>query len=93
MTEPLLSVCILTGEFTIRGGVVPVRDDLSFELAAGETLSLVGESGCGKSMTALAIMGLIPSPPGTISAGSIPVYWNNTWDWIRQKSWVAPSNN
>ena len=71
MTEPLLSVCNLTVEFTIRGGVVPVIDDLSFELAAGETLSLVGESGCGKSMTALAIMGLIPSPPGTISAGSI----------------------
>ena len=71
MTEPLLSVGNLTVEFTIRGGVVPVIDDLSFELAAGETLSLVGESGCGKSMTALAIMGLIPSPPGTISAGSI----------------------
>jgi oligopeptide/dipeptide ABC transporter ATP-binding protein len=71
MTKPLLSVCNLTVEFTIRGGVVPVIDDLSFELAAGETLSLVGESGCGKSMTALAIMGLIPSPPGVISAGSI----------------------
>ena len=46
-------------------------DDLSFDLGPGETLSLVGESGCGKSMTALAIMGLIPSPPGVISAGSI----------------------
>ena len=71
MAEPLLSVRNLTVEFTIRGGVVPVIDDLSFDLVPRETLSLVGESGCGKSMTALAIMGLIPSPPGVISAGSI----------------------
>ena len=71
MVEPLLSVRNLTVEFTIRDGVVPVIDDLSFDLIPGETLSLVGESGCGKSMTALAIMGLIPSPPGVISAGSI----------------------
>jgi len=71
MAEPLLSVKNLTVEFTIRDGVVPVIDDLSFDLIPGETLSLVGESGCGKSMTALAIMGLIPSPPGEISAGSI----------------------
>ncbi|GIT20238.1 MAG: hypothetical protein CM1200mP39_30440 [Dehalococcoidia bacterium] len=71
MVEPLLSVRNLTVEFTIRDGVVPVIDDLSFDLIPGETLSPVGESGCGKSMTALAIMGLIPSPPGVISAGSI----------------------
>jgi peptide/nickel transport system ATP-binding protein/oligopeptide transport system ATP-binding protein len=66
-----LSVNNLTVEFAIRGGAVPVIDDLSFELALGEKLSLVGESGCGKSMTALAIMGLIPSPPGRFAAGSI----------------------
>ena len=46
-------------------------DRLSIDLDAGATLGLVGESGCGKSMTALAIMGLIPSPPGRIAGGSI----------------------
>ena len=71
MKESLLSVRNLTVEFTTRSGVVPVIDDLSFDLAPGETLSLVGESGCGKSMTALAIMGLIPSPPGRFTSGAI----------------------
>jgi peptide/nickel transport system ATP-binding protein/oligopeptide transport system ATP-binding protein len=73
----LLSVKNLTVEFRTRDGIAPVIDDLSFDLAPGETLSLVGESGCGKSMTALAIMGLIPSPPGRVASGSISLAGEN----------------
>jgi oligopeptide/dipeptide ABC transporter ATP-binding protein len=52
-------------------GAVRVVEDVSFTLATGETLGLVGESGCGKSVTAMAIMGLNPSPPCRIDAGRI----------------------
>ena len=71
MTEPLLKVENLRVELTTRNGTAPVIDDLSFELHAGENISFVGESGCGKSMTALAIMGLLPEGIGRITAGSI----------------------
>jgi peptide/nickel transport system ATP-binding protein/oligopeptide transport system ATP-binding protein len=69
MMRPLLDVQNLTIELTTRDGVAPVIDDLSFSLNAGETLSFVGESGCGKSMTALALMGLLPANVGRIAAG------------------------
>ena len=68
---PLLKIDNLRIELTTRDGVAPVIDDLSFELRAGETLSFVGESGCGKSMTALGIMGLLPEQVGRIASGTI----------------------
>lgn len=71
MTEPLLSVKNLRIELTTRDGIAPVIDDLSFELGAGESISFVGESGCGKSMTALGIMGLLPDKIGRVASGSI----------------------
>ena len=52
-------------------GPVRVVEDVSFTLATGETVGLVGESGCGKSVTAMAIMGLNPSPPSRVDAGRI----------------------
>ena len=67
----LLEVENLRIELTTRDGTAPVIDDLSFALEAGETLSFVGESGCGKSMTALALMGLLPDKIGRIASGAI----------------------
>ena len=68
---PLLSVEHLCVEFRTRSGVARVLDDINFELRPGETLCVVGESGCGKSVTALAVMRLIAQPPGRIAAGKI----------------------
>ncbi len=71
MAEVLLKVENLSTEFRTEGGVVQAVDDISFEVRAGETFALVGESGCGKSVTALSIMRLIPTPPGRITAGTV----------------------
>jgi peptide/nickel transport system ATP-binding protein len=71
MKTALLEVSRLGVEFQTRGGVARVLDDVAFTVHRGETLGLVGESGCGKSMTALAMMRLIPTPPGRITSGSV----------------------
>ena len=71
MVDKLLEVRNLRVELQTKDGIVPVIDDLSFDLDYGESLSFVGESGCGKSMTALALMGLLPEKVGRIASGSI----------------------
>ena len=69
--EPLLEVEGLQTWFHTDAGVARAVDDISFAIHRGETVGIVGESGCGKSVTALSIMGLVPSPPGRVMAGSI----------------------
>jgi len=71
MTAPLLEVDDLRTHFFTRDGVVRAVDGVSFSIQPGETLALVGESGCGKSVTSLSIMRLIASPPGRIVSGAV----------------------
>src|SRR4030088_370975 len=70
MNEPILSVRNLQVEFADRRGVLRAIDGVSFDIAKGEVLGVVGESGAGKSVTGLAVIGLI-DPPGRISGGEI----------------------
>jgi peptide/nickel transport system ATP-binding protein len=69
--EPILDVAELRTWFFTRDEVVRAVDGVSFHVIPGETLAIVGESGCGKSVTALSILRLIPSPPGRIVSGAI----------------------
>ena len=71
MTAPVLEVQNLHTQFFTREGIVRAVDGLSFTVSAKETLSIVGESGCGKSVTALSIMRLIPQTSGRIVSGAV----------------------
>ena len=71
MSNPMLEVKDLRTAFYIREGVVPAVDGVSFHIEKEETLAVVGESGCGKSVTALSVMRLIKTPPGRIERGEI----------------------
>ncbi|MBN1612180.1 MAG: ABC transporter ATP-binding protein [Polyangiaceae bacterium] len=71
MPEPLLEVEHLTTVFETDRGNLRAVDDVSFSIEAGSTLAVVGESGCGKSVTALSLMRLVASPPGRVVSGSV----------------------
>jgi len=71
MPENLLEIRNLSVRFNTPEGKARAVDRVSFDLDAGETLGLVGESGCGKSVTSLSILGLIPSPPGRVHADGL----------------------
>ncbi|MFK8030951.1 MAG: ABC transporter ATP-binding protein [Gammaproteobacteria bacterium] len=75
--ENVLEVRDLVVEFSTERGAIRAVDGVSFTLAAGETLGIVGESGCGKTITCLALLGLVPAPAGKIISGEILVNGQN----------------
>ena len=75
--EPLLVVDGLRTYFDLRHGLVKAVDGVSFSLKPRETLAIVGESGCGKSVTALSLMRLVPDPPGRIASGAVKLADND----------------
>ena len=80
MSENLLEVKNLKTYFFTDGGVVKSVDDVSFNVKPGKTLGVVGESGCGKSITSLSIMQLVETPPGKIVGGEIIYNGENLLD-------------
>jgi peptide/nickel transport system ATP-binding protein len=78
--RPLLEVDGLRTWFFTRDGIVRAVDGVSLHVMPGETLAIVGESGCGKSVTALSILRLIPSPPGRIVSGTVNFAGRNLLD-------------
>ena len=79
MSEPVLAIDNLTVRFRPKRGVLTAVDGVSFHVGKRETFGLVGESGSGKSVTARAIMRLIPTPPGEIAGGSIEFDGNSIY--------------
>src|SRR5262249_57837941 len=71
MGEPLLEIRGLKTHFATDDGMVQAVDGVDLTVAKGETLGVVGESGCGKTVTAMSILKLVPMPPGRIVAGQI----------------------
>jgi oligopeptide/dipeptide ABC transporter ATP-binding protein len=71
MNKPLLSVQDLKVHFHSNGRIARAVDGVSFDVGPGETICLVGESGCGKTVSALTILGLVPIPPGKIAGGKV----------------------
>src|SRR5262245_17207447 len=69
--EPILRVENLTTRVHLRRGTVTAVDHVSFSIDRGETFGLVGESGCGKTVTARSLLRLLPIPPGEIATGKI----------------------
>ncbi len=79
-SEPVLSIDNLKTHFFSRKGVARAVDGVSFDLTPGKVTGIVGESGCGKSVTALSVMGLVPSPPGRVVGGKILFHQKNLLD-------------
>jgi oligopeptide/dipeptide ABC transporter ATP-binding protein len=84
-SDTVLEVDGLQTHFFTRSGVARAVDGVSFDLKRGETLGLVGESGCGKSVTSLSILRLVPDPPGRIVGGAVRLDGRNLLDFPEER--------
>jgi len=84
-SEHVLEVENLQTHFFTRSGIARAVDGVSFSLARGETLGLVGESGCGKSVTSLSILRLVPDPPGRIVGGAVRLDGRNLLEFSEER--------
>jgi len=84
VTEPLLEAIKLSVVFDLDAGRLPAVTDVNLTVARGETVALVGESGCGKSVTALSLMGLV-TPPGRIASGAVLFEGRNIMEMDRRQ--------
>src|ERR1700722_10562089 len=82
--DPILSVRQLTTKLQIEQQTFSVVDEISFDLHKGKTLAIVGESGCGKSLTALSILRILPAPPALPSTGQVIYQGKNLLE-LREK--------
>jgi oligopeptide/dipeptide ABC transporter ATP-binding protein len=81
----LLKVRDLRTYFNTEDGLVKAVDGVSFSIDTGETFAIVGESGCGKSVTAFSVMGIVPSPPGRVVGGTIEFQGKNLLDYSERE--------
>ena len=91
--DPLLRVRDLQVDFRVEGGIATAVGGVSFDLNRNEVLGIVGESGSGKSVTSLAIMRLVPDPPGKISRGEVWYEDTNLLELSYQEMWGHRGNN
>ncbi|MCP4374875.1 MAG: ABC transporter ATP-binding protein, partial [bacterium] len=83
--DTLLKVRDLRTYFKTEDGLVKAVNGVSFSIDAGETFAIVGESGCGKSVTAFSVMGIVPNPPGKVVGGSIEFNGTNLLDYSEKQ--------
>ena len=83
--KPIIEVKNLRTYFNTDGGVAHAVENVSFDVYPGETLGIVGESGCGKSVTALSMMRLVAQPPGFYAGGEILFDGENVLEMSREK--------
>ena len=91
--EVLLEVNDLVTEFTTDDGVVRVLDGVNFTVKKGQTLGIVGESGCGKSVTAMSVMGLLPRPYGQVAGGEVIYRGSNIAELPPEKLYAMRGNH